>query len=64
MSTVYVDSSCREFMSRVHVESSCGEFMARDHVTTSLVIFDVDHILVHAALSASATGFFVFHPSP
>ena len=40
--------------------------MARDHVTTSLVIFDVDHILVHTdkgakepskpsnALSASA----------
>ena len=32
MSTVYVESSCREFMSRVHVDSSCREFMLRVYV--------------------------------
>ena len=32
MSTVYVESSCREFMSTVHVESSCREFMLRVYV--------------------------------
>ena len=31
-STVYDESSCREFMSRVHVDSSCREFMLRVYV--------------------------------
>ena len=32
MSTICVESSCREFMSTVHVESSCREFMLRVYV--------------------------------